>query len=111
MATAYKVLGQVSPAANVNTDLYVVGVGKSAVVSTLSVANTGTVPSVPVWVYVRPAGEAVATKHTILPGVGVDPADAAFFTIGLTLAATDVVTVRTSDPNMAFSLFGQEITP
>ena len=39
MAIEYKVLAQSTPAATTNTDIYTVGAGKQAIVSTITVAN------------------------------------------------------------------------
>lgn len=55
MPTAYKVLGQVAPSATTATTLYTVGSGKSAVVSTIAVANRGGT-SATYRIAVRPAG-------------------------------------------------------
>jgi hypothetical protein len=108
MPTAYKVLGQESPAANTDDDLYTVPSATSAVVSTLSVCNRGV--STTFRVAVRPAGATLANQHYIVYDNIVNAGDAVFLTLGITLAATDVVTVRAGTADMSFSLFGSEIT-
>jgi hypothetical protein len=108
MATTYEVLGQESPAANTDDDLYTVPSATSAVVSTLSVCNRGV--STTFRVAVRPAGATLADKHYIVYDNYVNAGDAVFLTLGITLAATDVVTVRAGTADMSFSLFGSEIT-
>jgi hypothetical protein len=108
MPTAYKVLGQESPAANTDDDLYTVPSATSAVVSTLSVCNRGV--STTFRVAVRPAGATLADQHYIVYDNYVNAGDAVFLTLGITLAATDVVTVRAGTADMSFSLFGSEIT-
>jgi hypothetical protein len=108
MATTYEVLGQESPAANTDDDLYTVPSATSAVVSTLSVCNRGV--STTFRVAVRPAGATLADEHYIVYDNYVNAGDAVFLTLGITLAATDVVTVRAGTADMSFSLFGSEIT-
>ena len=109
MAVSYKVLGQLKPAANTATTLYTVpaGAGNYAVVSSLVVTNlTGELSSVRV--AIRPAVETLADKHYILYGNGISPYASQVFTIGITLAATDVVTVYDLSGKCSFNLFGSE---
>ena len=108
MATTYEVLGQESPAANTDDDLYTVPSATSAVVSTLSICNRGV--STTFRAAVRPAGATLANQHYIVFDNVVNAGDAVFLTLGITLAATDVVTVRAGTADMSFSLFGSEIT-
>jgi hypothetical protein len=108
MATVYKVLGQSAPSAATDTSLYTVPSATSAVVSTLSVCNRGV--STTFRVAVRPAGASIANQHYIVYENVVNAGDAVFLTLGITLAATDVVTVRAVTADMSFSLFGSEIT-
>ena len=61
MTTAYKVLGQVNPAATTATTLYTVPSSTSAVCSTLSICNVGV--STTFRVAVRPAGATLDPKH------------------------------------------------
>ena len=109
MAVSYKVLGQVKPTAATDTTLYTVptGAGNYAVVSSLVVANPTGDPST-VRVAIRPAGESIADKHYIVYGNGVSPFQSQVFTIGITLASTDVVTVYDSGGKCSFNLFGSE---
>lgn len=109
MAVSYKVLGQLKPSAATATTLYTVptGSGNYAVVSSLVVTNT-TSDITEIRVAVRPAGEALADKHYILYGNGVSPYGTQVYTIGITLAATDVVTVYDLNGKCSFNLFGSE---
>ena len=104
---AAKVLGQLAPAATTPTDLYTVPVGKAAVCSTLSVCNR-TAATLSYRLAVRPAGAVLADQHYQSYGTALPAYSSDFLTIGLTLAATDVVTVYVSDVGMSFSLFGDE---
>lgn len=109
MPRANKVLGQSSPAATTLTTLYTVPAGTQAVASTLVICNT-TATAMTYRVAVRPAGEAVATKHYVTYDASVAANDSVFLTLGFTLATTDVVSVYASAANAAFTLFGAEIT-
>lgn len=108
MATTYKTLGQSAPAATTNTDLYTVPSATAAVCSTLAIANRGV--STTFRVAVRPAGATLANQHYIVYDNFVNQYDTVFLTLGITLAATDVVTVYAGAATLSFSLFGSEIT-
>ena len=109
MAMSYKVLGQVVPSAKTATTLYTVPSGTQTVVSTLVIANlTSTLATYRV--AVRPGGESLANKHYIAYDVAVSASDSTTLTLGLTLAATDVITVYSSTNTVAFNLSGMEIS-
>ena len=108
MATTYKVLGQSNPAATTATTLYTVPASTSAVCSTLSVANLGV--STTFRVAVRPAAASLANQHYIVYNSAINADSAVYLTIGLSLATTDVVTVYAGTANVAFGLFGSEVT-
>lgn len=109
MPTAYKVLGQVTPSANTDTTLYTVPSATQTVVSTITIANT-TSAAATFRIAVRPAGATLATQHYIAYDVSVGALDTTALTLGLTLNATDVVTVRASATNIVFNAFGSEIS-
>jgi hypothetical protein len=109
MAVSYKVLGQAKPTAATDTTLYTVpsGAGNYAVVSSLVVANiTGDITSIRV--AVRPAGATLEDKHYIIYNSSATAQSTQVYTIGITLAATDVVTVYDSAGKCSFNLFGSE---
>lgn len=108
MATAYKVLGQAHPSAASDTTLYTVPAATSAVCSTLSVCNLGV--STTYRVAIRPAGASIEDKHYLVYEAAAGQYDTILLTIGVTLAATDVVTVRAGTADVSFQLFGSEIT-
>jgi glucose-6-phosphate dehydrogenase assembly protein OpcA len=109
MPTTYKVLGQSAPAAATNTTLYTVPAATSAVISTIVIANrVGT--SATYRIAIRPAGATLANQHYIAYDVPVGAADSTTLTLGITLAATDVITVYASTANLGFNVFGSEIT-
>lgn len=110
MATAYKVLGQAAPANTSNADLLTVGSGKSVVISTLHIANVSG-SAATARVYIRVAGAAAADSNALFKDVSV-PANSMYaFTEGITLAATDVLTVQSGTANaLTFHAFGSEIS-
>jgi hypothetical protein len=108
MAIAYKVLGQSNPSAASDTTLYTVPAATSTVVSTITVANLGT--SGTYRIAIRPAGASIANQHYIAYDGALNANDTITWTLGMTLATTDVVTVRASNTSFAFSAFGSEIS-
>ena len=104
---AKKVLGQVNPSATTATTLYTVPSAKSAVISTLVVANLST-SAATYRVAIRPAGATLANVHYIAYDVALSANDSTALTLGITLATTDVVTVYASSANVNFSAFGDE---
>lgn len=109
MPTTYKVLGQVAPAATTNTDLYTVGAGKSAVVSTIAITNRGAT-SATYRIAVRVAGSALSNEEYIAYDATVTANNSTFVTVGVTLGATDVLSVFASNANLSFNAFGSELS-
>jgi glucose-6-phosphate dehydrogenase assembly protein OpcA len=109
MATTYKVLGQVNPSATTATTLYTVPSSTETVVSTIAVANQDS-SAATFRIAIRPAGETLDPKHYIAYDSTVGANDSTMLTIGITLAATDVITVYASTADTSFSAFGSEIS-
>ena len=109
MATTYKILGQASPTTTANTDLYAVGASTNAVVSTIVVTNVNTAAATAT-IYIRKAGAAAGSVNTLIKAASVPVADFKAVTIGITLEATDVITVASGTANaLTFQAFGSEI--
>ena len=108
MASTYKVLAQSAPSATTDTDVYTVGSGKSAVVSTITVCNRAA-SSATYRIAIRVAGATLANEDYIAYDATVTANDTISLTLGVTLAATDVVTVYASTANFSFNIFGAEI--
>ena len=108
MASTYKVLGQSAPALTTLTTLYAVPAATSAVCSTLTVCNRGVTTTFRV--AVRPAGAGIANQHYLVYDAVLDQYDTVFLTLGVTLAATDVVSVYAGTADVTFNLFGSELT-
>jgi hypothetical protein len=109
MATTYKILGQSAPTDTNNADMITVGSGKSMVISTLHVANT-TTSYATCRIFVRIAGASAAASNAIAYDATIPANDTKSLTLGITLGATDVITVRSSVSNaLTFHAFGSEI--
>ena len=109
MPTTYKVLGQVNPSATTATTLLTVGSGKSMVVSTITVCNQAATAAT-FRIAVRVAGSALSAEEYIAYDSTVAANDSTMLTIGITLAATDVITVYASSATVSFNAFGSEIS-
>jgi glucose-6-phosphate dehydrogenase assembly protein OpcA len=108
MPQIYKVLGQVNPAATTATTLYTVPASTSTVVSTINVCNQAGA-SATFRIAVRPAGASLVAQHYLVYDSTINSNDTISFTMGITLAATDVITVYASSSTVSFSCFGSEI--
>jgi len=109
MATTYKVLGQSNPAATTLTTLYTVPASTQTVVSTITVANQAATAAT-YRIAVRVAGASIAASQYIAYDVSL-PANASdTLTLGLTLGATDVISVYASSATMSFNAYGSEIS-
>jgi len=109
MATAYKVLGQSAPSATTDTTLYTVPSATETVISTLAIANRGTV-SATYRVSIRPDGAALANQHYLAYDASIAANDSVALTLGLTMNASDVLGVYASTANLSFGAFGSEIS-
>jgi glucose-6-phosphate dehydrogenase assembly protein OpcA len=109
MPTTYKVLGQSNPSATSATTLYTVPSATQAVVSTIVIANL-TSTAATFRIAVRPGGATLANSHYIAYDVTVGASDSTALTLGITLGATDVITVYASTANLTFSAYGSEIS-
>ena len=106
---AKKVLGQSNPAATTAATLYTVPSGKEAVVSSLSIANLTSTPAT-FRIAVRPAGATLANVHYFAYDVTVGATDTTVITVGITMTATDIITVYASTANLVFHAYGNEST-
>ncbi len=109
MPITYKVLGQINPTANTATTVYTVPALTSTILSTVTVcnqsANTATFR-----LAVRPSGESLAAKHHINYDTPVPGNDTVSLTLGITLAATDVLTANANTSSVSINAFGSEIS-
>ena len=109
MPTTYKVLGQSNPSATTATTLYTVPSTTQTIVSTITVCNQAATAAT-YRIAVRVAGAALAATQYIAYDVSL-PANASdTLTLGVTLGATDVITVYASSATMSFNAYGSEIS-
>jgi hypothetical protein len=109
MPNFYKVLGQSNPASITATTLYTVPASRSTVVSTITVANLSATAAT-FRIAIRVGGAALANTQYVAYDVVLTGNEAKAFTLGITLATTDVITVYASTANVTFSAFGTEIS-
>jgi hypothetical protein len=109
MANVYKILGQISPSATTETDLYTVPVATSSVCSSISICNRGGTQTT-FRVSLSQTGAATANKDYLYYDVTLAGNDTFIATIGVTLATTDVIRVYSGNASLSFQLFGTEIS-
>lgn len=108
MATRYRVLGQKSPAANTEWDIYTVNGTKDAVVSSITVANRNS-DSATYRVAVRPDGATLTDDMYVAYDVQVGANSTQALSLGITMNQNDVLTVRSSSGLVSFNVYGTEI--
>ena len=109
MPTTYKVLGQSNPSATTLTTLYTVPSATNAVISSITVANLAAT-SATFRIAVRQAGAAIANAQYIAYDITLGASDTTVLTMGVTMNATDVLSVYASSATVTFSAFGSEIS-
>jgi hypothetical protein len=108
MAISYKVLGQANPSATTAETLYTVPSATETIVSTLVICNQAATAAT-FRIAVRPNAATLAAVHYVAYDVTVGANDSTALTLGLTLDATDVITVYASSATLSFSAYGSEI--
>lgn len=122
MPTTYKILAANSSAGNygngaqtisnnnTNYTVYTVPAATSTIVSSIVLCNRSA-SQITYRLAVRPAGATLANQHYLAYDVPILPNDSIALTLGITLAATDVITVYTSAASsFTICVYGSEIT-
>lgn len=109
MANVYKILGQVSPLATTETDLYTVPAATSTVCSSLSICNRGATQTT-FRISISQAGATTANKDYLYYDVTLAGNDTFIATIGVTLATTDKIRVYSGNASLSFQVWGTEIS-
>lgn len=109
MATIYKVLGQSAPAATTEANLYTVPAATEAIVSTITVANRAASAGT-YRVYVRVSGAAASNAQYLIYDASLSANSTDTMTLGITLTATDVISVFASTADFSFNAFGTELS-
>lgn len=105
----FKILGQSSPAATTQTTLYTVPAATQTTISSIVVCNQ-TTSKITFRIRVKIANAADAIGQYLWYDTPV-PANQTFVAVmGITLGATDVLTVYANVANVSFNAFGVEIT-
>lgn len=109
MAETVKNLGQVQPAVNSLENLYLVGAGLSAVLSSIVVCNREASPAT--FRLAHAVGGATdATKQYLYYDEPI-PGNRTFtITLGITLSVGDVLRARSSNGMVTFNVYGSEFT-
>jgi len=108
MAMTYKILGQKSPAATTDFNLYTVSGSKQAIINCITVANRDA-NSATYRISVRPDGATLTTDHYIAYDVQIGSNSSVSLNLGLTLDTNDVITVQSSSGLVTFNAYGVEI--
>ena len=113
MANTYKILGQVNPTANTQSNVYVVPAATSAVINSIQIANQSasnvsySLIVMPAANYASPASNGM---YYIIRGSTMPASDAATLTLSLSLPAGAIIAANTNSSSLSFSAFGVEIT-
>jgi hypothetical protein len=115
MATAYKILGQAVPAATTAagassnlTTLYAPS-GVTAIVSSITVTNQ-TTSSQTYRISVRQGGASDTPKQYLAYDVVLGSNATDTYTLGITLATTDIISIAASSTSVSFNAFGSELS-
>jgi molybdenum cofactor biosynthesis enzyme MoaA len=109
MAIAYKVLGQSNPAATTETTLYTVPASTETIISTISVTElAGGTPTFRLVIAIN--GAVTANAMYLVKDLALTANGTQLYKLGITLDASDVVRVYASDANVAFQVYGAEIS-
>ena len=108
MATTYKVLGQSNPSATTATTLYTCPASTQTVISTITICNQAAT-SATYRIAVRPNGATLAPEHYVVYDATVQANSTTAYTLGVTIDASDVITVYASASTVSFNAYGSEI--
>ena len=109
MASTFKVLGQVAPAATTDTVVYTVPATTNTTISSVTICNRAATTAT-FRLYVAVAGAALDNKQYIYYDQTIDGNSTYIATIGITLNTTDVLKIYCSTANFSVSAFGIEVT-
>jgi hypothetical protein len=113
MPNTYKILGQVNPSANTQSNVYVVPAATSSVINSVQIANqsaSNASYSLIVMPSANFASPASNGMYFIIRGSTIPASDAATLTLSLSLPAGAVLAANTNSASISFQAFGVEIT-
>lgn len=109
MAQTHKVLAQSKPSATTLTDIYTVPASTQAIISTITICNQSATPTT-FRLSVAVAGLADTAKQYLAYDATIDGNQTITLTLGITLAATDVLRVYNTLATLSFNVFGMEVS-
>jgi len=110
MATqTYKTLAQTNPSATTLTTHYTVPGATSTTVSTIVVCNRSATPTT-YRISIAPAAAADDNKQYIAYDAPIAANESITYTLGITLATTDLIRVYATLATLSFNSFGVEIS-
>lgn len=109
MANAYKILGQVGDGSSNDVALYTVPSSTETVISSIIICNRENAANT-FRVAIKSDGGTVADEDYIAYDANIQANDTITLTLGITIDASDIISVGASDANVTFSVFGTEIT-
>lgn len=109
MTDTLKALAQSNPSAATLTDAYTVPASTSTSISSIVVTNRSAIATT-FRISVAVAGAADNNKQYLYYDVPIGGNDSFVATLGITLAATDVLRVYATLATLSFNLFGVEVT-
>lgn len=110
MAQTLKVLGQgVAIGSATPVDIYTVPAATTAAISSVSVCNQNAA-DITFYLQIRVAGAVDDPSQYIYYNATCPGYDTVIATIGMTLSATDVITIYSNNSNISFNVFGTENT-
>lgn len=111
MASSYKTLGQLDLTSSTLTTLYTCPASTETVVSTIIIANRASAADT-FRLAIRTGGDAISDKHYVAYDVPVAANDSTTLTLGVTVEATDVISVAASGTasELSVNAFGAEVT-
>ena len=110
MANNYKSPVQVKPSANTLTTLYTVPADTQAVFSAINICNLSST-SASIRIAFRSNGASIEDKHYILFDTVISGNDTFMINQGMSMGATDVLSVFASTASVSFTGFYAEVTP
>jgi hypothetical protein len=103
-----KKLGSSSPAANVETDLYVIPNGTQAVISSIFVCNRGNTVALFNISHTVGGGPTQNSDYLYFQ-LEISPYDTFVVTAGITAFGNDVIRVESNSSNLSFNIYGEEV--
>lgn len=109
MANVYKSPAQLKPLADTLEDLYTVPAGTQTIVSNIHICNLA-VTSTNIRIAIRPSGASIADAHYIFHDLTIAAKDTVQLGDGLTMGATDVISVYSLNGEVVFNMSYAEVS-